>query len=170
MYRDPGYKGYRLRDSGSAGKSVLADMYEDAYDAEANLQCALRLMEEAAGGQACVNYARLLGAARGGDRGLISGIMDDDKKHEEIIRRIYNEITNETLPEPKHAKEGKPVSYRRTLKAAFMLEQQSIAKYRGILFAMRTRRHINMMTEILTDKLRHLALYNYLLVKNFSGA
>lgn len=168
MYQDPGYKGYRLRDNVTMGgsRSILADMYEDAYDADANLKYALGLMEESADGRARVFYARLLSLAHGDDKEIISGMMDDDLRHEGIINRIYYEITNETLPEPVHTAPTKPASYRRELEAGLMHDQLSIKKYRSMLFAMRTSRHINMMTEILTDKIRHLALYSYLLSKN----
>jgi len=47
-----------------------------------------------------------------------------------------------------------------------MGEQGAVEKYRKILFAMKERKHINMMTEIITDELRHLGLYNYLYAKN----
>lgn len=168
MYQDPGYKGYRLRDNITltGSRSVLADMYEDAYDADANLKYALGLMEEGADGRARAFYSRLLRMAHGDDKEIISGMMDDDLRHEGIINRIYKEITNETLPEPGHTSTTKPASYRRELEAGLMHDQLSIKKYRSIFFAMRTSRHINMMTEILTDKQRHIALYIYLLMKN----
>jgi len=50
-----------------------------------------------------------------------------------------------------------------------MGEQQAVATYRKVMFAMRSRRHVNMMTEIITDELRHLGLYNYLFTKYSSS-
>ncbi|HCL01056.1 MAG TPA: rubrerythrin, partial [Lachnoclostridium phytofermentans] len=38
--------------------------------------------------------------------------------------------------------------------------------YRQILFAMQDRIHINMLTEIITDEIRHGILYTYLYSKN----
>ncbi|MDP2891609.1 MAG: ferritin-like domain-containing protein, partial [Bacillota bacterium] len=51
-------------------------------------------------------------------------------------------------------------------KQALMGEQNAVRKYRQVLFAMTDRRLINMITEIITDEIRHATLYNYLYAKN----
>jgi rubrerythrin len=84
-------------------------------------------------------------------------------------RQIYYDITGEKLDTAQSAKAALPQSYADGLAAALMGEQQAVATYRKVMFAMRSRRHVNMMTEIITDELRHLGLYNYLFTKYSSS-
>jgi rubrerythrin len=56
------------------------------------------------------------------------------------------------------------------LKRALLGEQNAVAKYRQILYAMQTPIHINMVTEIITDEIRYGSLYNYLYSKNNCNA
>lgn len=59
-----------------------------------------------------------------------------------------------------------PESYCAGLSRALLGEQNAVQRYRKILYAMQDRVHINMMTEIITDEIRHGILYNYLYTKN----
>ena len=100
------------------------------------------------------------------DRDIITGIRNDEMKHYKLFRQLYYDITGEKLPQAQAMPFEQPASYCDGLRKALLGEQEAVVKYRKILFAMRNRRHINIVTEIITDELRHLGLYNYLYSKN----
>jgi rubrerythrin len=197
MYQDPGFCEYRLNERLSAGerqpvlvmeptKSSEAyrgmntgpqnsceafwgvNTYEDQYDINTNLPYALRIIEEAAEGEAKERsfYRHLIGVAMGEDKEIISGISGDAARHHELLRRIYYEITNGILSGSDAEPAEKPASYPAGLQKALMAAQEAAVKYRKVLFAMRSSRHINMLTEIITDELRHVGVYNFLYAKH----
>ena len=170
MYDDPGYRGYTLNKRMSWPRQTdLPGYAEDPYDITMNQAEADRLIENAVQGEAEDRqfYQYLISAAPSAkDRSIIAGIRDDEMKHYQMFRQIYNDLTGNSLPVLRDVPVGRPVSYCAGLQKALMGEQNAVAKYRRILYAMMDRRHINMMTEIITDELRHLGLYNYLFAKN----
>jgi rubrerythrin len=83
-----------------------------------------------------------------------------------MFRQIYYQLTGQQLSPQQDVPFDKPVSYCDGIKKALMGEQKAVQKYRKILFAMQNRVHINMLTEIITDEIRHGILYNYLYSKN----
>jgi rubrerythrin len=87
-------------------------------------------------------------------------------KHYELFRQLYYELTGNMPGPTRESAFEKPSSYCAGLRKALMGEQNAVTYYRRILYAMKDRKHINMMTEIITDELRHLGLYNYLYAKN----
>ncbi len=141
----------------------------DPYDPRSALPEALKLIEQAVLGESedRAFYDFLISEAPDiEDRKVIAGIRDNEINHFDMFRKIYNELTGKTLPPPALSEFNKPASYCAGLRTALMGEQNAVTKYRKILFAMMKRRHINMLTEIITDELRHLGLYNYLYAKN----
>jgi rubrerythrin len=193
VYQDPGYGNYTLNNQRYVGLQPKAIVYtEDPYDIYSNLPEALRLIENALTGETedRLFYQYLISVAPDAkDKQIIAGIRDDEIKHYRMFEQIYYEITGNMLNpgtsekpkallgdntgEKSKAPSGeesaafeRPASYCAGLQKALMGEQAAVTRYRKILFAMRLRRHINMMTEIITDELRHLGLYNYLYAKN----
>ena len=83
-----------------------------------------------------------------------------------MFRQIYYDITGTMLPNVKEEEFVPPESYCDGLRRALLGEQNAVRKYRQILYAMQPRIHINMLTEIITDEIRHGILYNYLYSKN----
>ncbi len=179
MYQDPGYCNYTLNNQRSGSSEAL--LYtQDPYDIYSNLPEALRLIENAAAQEAedRLFYHYLVKAAScAQDKQIIAGIRDDEMKHYRMFGQIYYEITGaalnadalanrEALRGGGYGEFEKPLTYCEALQKALMGEQAAAARYQKIFFAMRDRRHINMMTEIITDELRHLGLYNYLYAKN----
>ena len=100
------------------------------------------------------------------DREIIRGIRDNEITHGKLFRQMYYEHTGEVIRPEENANFGMPGTYCEGLIKALMGEQNAVKKYRNILFAMRERRHINMMTEIITDEIRHANLYNLLIHNN----
>lgn len=94
---------------------------------------------------------------------IVSSICDDEIKHNKMFRTIYYQLTGQVLPHGEDEQFDKPQSYCEGLKQALKGELAAVQRYRQILFAMKTPVHINMMTEIITDELRHSGLYNLLM-------
>lgn len=134
-----------------------------------NLANALTLIEQAVVGESedRMFYTYLIeNAPSAEDKQIISGIRDNEIKHFSMFRQIYFEITHRAVPMQKAEQFVPPASYCEGLKKSIMGEQNAVIKYRQILFAMQARVHINMLTEIITDEIRHGILYNYLYAKN----
>jgi len=159
----------RIPDCGLPAPPVVR---EDPYNAHMNLETALITIKQAAESEADVRaFYDMMSKAAPSDteRGIIDDMRRDDLKHFRLLRQIYYDITGEKLDTAQSAKAALPESYADGLAAALMGEQQAVATYRKVMFAMRSRRHVNMMTEIITDELRHLGLYNYLFTKYSSS-
>lgn len=100
------------------------------------------------------------------DKEIIRGIRDDEIKHYKMFRQIYYEHTGKVIQPEKNAGFEPPTSYCEGLKGALLGELNAVKKYRRILAAMKDRRHINILTEIITDEIRHANLYNLLIHNN----
>jgi rubrerythrin len=146
--------------------------WEDPYNAHMNLETALMVMKQAAEGEANVRafYKTMISLAPSdAEREIIEGICRDDLKHFSLLRQIYYDIAGEKLAPVQAEQAALPGLYADGLMTGLMGEQQAVVAYRKVMFAMRSRRHINMMTEIITDELRHLGLYNFLFIRNGRG-
>ena len=97
---------------------------------------------------------------------ILSNIRDDNKKHNEILRFVYSNISGEVLDNPdEKIVELKETSYHDDLESAFLKDVSAVKKYRKIMGAMPTSRMHTLIMSILTDILRHASLYNYLMHK-----
>ena len=142
---------------------------QEIYTYPQNMAGALKLIEEAVAGE---NEDRLFyqylidSAPSEEDKEIIRGIRENEITHFGLFRQIYSQLTGRMLPVPEDAPFEEPASYCDGIKIALKGEQNAVQKYRKILFAMQNRVHINMLTEIITDELRHAILYNYIYTKN----
>lgn len=133
-----------------------------------NLPGALSLIRQAVAGEAedRMFYTWLLGQAPSDDRQIITGIRDNEITHNALFRQLYYEITGSMVPQSGGEEFAPPANYCEGIARALLGEQNAVQKYRKILYAMQSRVHINVMTEIITDEIRHGLLYNYLYAKN----
>jgi rubrerythrin len=141
----------------------------DTYIYPQNLPEALRLIQEALTGETEDRqfYQYLIEKAPAQeDKEIIKGIRDDEMSHFNLFRQLYYQLTGQTLPLTQNVTFERPASYCDGLKSAISGEQNAVRKYRKILFAMQARIHINILTGIITDEIRHGSLYNYLYAKN----
>lgn len=101
------------------------------------------------------------------EKRMIQGIRDSELKHMAMLKRLYEELTGET-PSTAHSEMGlrRPSSYCDGIKRGLLDQQEAADKHKAILTALRDRRHINMVTGMITDELRHLGLFNYLYARN----
>lgn len=147
----------------------LTQQEQEIYAYPQNLPSALKLIEDAVSDE---NEDRLFyqylidNAPTEQEKEIIRGIRENEITHYGLFRQIYSQLTGKMLPVSEDMPVEAPVSYCAGLKKAVSGEQNAVTKYRRILFAMQNRVHINMLTEIITDELRHGILYNYLYAKN----
>ena len=144
-----------------------ADPFPYAYPQNRTL--ALELIREAVLGEAEDQdfYGQIIrAAATQEERDILSGIRKDEMKHSELLRKLYYELTGQMLKSPVPYKNATRMTYCQALKKSLLGEVAAISKYRKILFGMQERRHINMLTEILTDEIRHADLYGLLIAMN----
>lgn len=134
-----------------------------------NLQGALSLIGQAVAGEAEDRqfYTWLIEHAPSSeDKQIISGIRDNEIGHYALFKQIYYELTGVEVTQTQGEQFTPPAGYCAGLSKALLGEQNAVQKYRKILYAMETRIHINMLTEIITDEIRHGILYSYLYSKN----
>ena len=149
------------------GMQETVNMQQYIYPA--NLPEALRLIAGALAGERedRLFYEYLISTAPSEeDKAIIQGIRDNEIYHFKLFRLIYFQLTGQLPPPPAETPFVKPASYCEGLRKALLGEESAVTRYRKILFAMQNRIHINMLTEIITDELRHGTLYSYLYAKN----
>lgn len=141
----------------------------DIFTYPQNLQNALDLIQQALAGETedRMFYTWLINhASSNEDQEIISGIRDNEIGHFALFNELYYELTGMMPQQIQGEQFTPPESYCAGLARALLGEQNAVQKYRKILYAMQHRVHINMMTEIITDEIRHGILYNYLYSKN----
>jgi Uncharacterized conserved protein len=142
---------------------------ETPYIYPQNLPEALMLIKNAVAGEREdeMFYDWLISTAPSNeDKQIITSIRDDERKHNKMFRQIYFELTGQMLSQSTETNFEKPVSYIAGLQKALFGELGAVERYRRILFAMQSRKHINMITEIMSDELKHASKYNFLYAKN----
>lgn len=142
---------------------------DNIYIYPQNLEGALALIQQAVAGENedRMFYSYLIeNAPSMEDKDVITGIRDNEINHFNLFRQLYFEITGKTIPPMQGEEFVPPATYCDGLKRALLGEQNAVQKYRKILYAMQNRVHINVLTEIITDEIRHGILYNYLYSKN----
>lgn len=142
---------------------------QDPYSYPQNLPTALQLICNAVAGEREdeMFYDYLISVAPSEeDKDIIRSIRDDERKHFMMFRQIYFELTCQMLPPPKETEFERPKSYCAGIQKALFGELGAVERYRRILFALQDRRQINMLTEIITDELKHSSKYNFLYSRN----
>lgn len=138
-----------------------------------NLDNALDLIKKAVAGENedKIFYTYLIeNAPDEEDKQIIEGIRSNEMDHYKMFRQIYYDITGTVLPKENEETFETPDSYCAGIRKALLGEQNAVSRYRQILYAMQPRVHINMLTEIITDEIRHGILYNYIYSKNNCNA
>ena len=143
--------------------------FDDIYVYPKNLDGALMLIQQALAGETedRMFYSYLIESTPFmEDKEIITGIRDNEINHFSLFHQLYFEITGRPIPPMQGEQFVTPATYCDGLKRALLGEQNAVQKYRKILYAMQNRVHINVLTEIITDEIRHGILYNYLYAKN----
>ncbi|MGE5328213.1 MAG: ferritin-like domain-containing protein [Deltaproteobacteria bacterium] len=134
-----------------------------------NLQAAIKLIKDAILGEREdeLFYDYLISEAPSEeDKKIIQSIRDDERKHNKMFKELYYELTGKMPPSAPEPEFVKPESYSAGLQQALFGELGAVERYRKILFGLTKRKDINMITEIITDELKHASKYNFLYAKN----
>lgn len=99
------------------------------------------------------------------DKEIIQSIVDDEKKHNMMLRQIYFSLTGSNVNPDESNISMKENTYINNLKKALFGELDAVKKYRKVLAAMTDKENYNMIMEIMTDEITHANKYNYLITK-----
>ena len=160
--------GQQMGNNNVMGNSIGKDMDQETYG-QVSMEEALGIIREAVAGETedRLFYEYLISnAPTSKDREIIKGIRDDEIKHAKMFRQLYYQHTGKTIGPDLKVDFVKPETYCEGLIRALLGEQNAVRKYRKILFALTARRDINILTEIITDEIRHGSLYNLLVHNN----
>lgn len=97
---------------------------------------------------------------------IIASIRDDERKHNQMFRQIFHDLTGQTIAAPQEADFKKPASYIEGVKKAFFGELGAVERYRDIRAGLPSRYHRDMLFEIITDEQKHADKYNHILILN----
>lgn len=92
---------------------------------------------------------------------MLQPIIADDRQHELYYQTIYQAFTGESLVIQSLKNDG-PLDFQEGIKRLIFRKSQQVELDRRILFAMHDHLHIHMLTEIITDELRHGTILNLL--------
>lgn len=98
------------------------------------------------------------------EKNIISSIRDDERKHNQILRRLYYEFTGQIIPENNLVNDlNNNVDYKENLEKALFGELDAVVKYRKIMGTMPSGDSYTLLMSIMTDELRHANKYNFLI-------
>lgn len=100
------------------------------------------------------------------EKEIISSIRDDERKHNQMFRKIYRDFTGEEVQSSNSESFEKPKSYLHGIRKALFGELKAVEKYRIIHRCLPQQVYRDMLFEIITDELKHAAKYNYLFSLN----
>lgn len=98
------------------------------------------------------------------DRDIITSIRDDERKHNKILRELYFNFTNQTIPQDMSMSTiDTTLTYNENLEKALFGELNAVVKYRRIMGTMPSGNSYTLLMSIMTDELRHACKYNFLI-------
>lgn len=98
------------------------------------------------------------------EKEVIRDIQNDERKHNQILRQIYNDITGKMINNHNMVMtyDFQIKDYGTHLQQALFGELAAVKKYRKIMATL-TGNNYTLLMSILSDELRHASMYNYLL-------
>jgi rubrerythrin len=130
------------------------------------LQEALNLIKLAVAGEREdeVFYDYLISVAPSREeKEIIESIRNDERKHNQMFRKMYQDLTGQTIMAPTDVEFRKPKSFIDGIRRALFGELSAVERYRDIRAGLPERYYRDMVFEILTDELKHASKYNYIL-------
>ena len=98
------------------------------------------------------------------EKDIIRSIRDDERKHNQILRRLYYEFTGQMLlADTVTNVPNSNMDYKSNLEKALFGELDAVAKYRKIMGTMPSGNSYTLLMSIMTDELRHANKYNFLI-------
>lgn len=113
-------------------------------------------------------YALLLSLTNNDDDiKIIEDIMAEEIKHNKILRNIYYELTGKKIADTRASMyKDNLLNYKKNLQKSLERELHELRWYKKVMAAMPDRTKSLAIMDIITNKLKHANLYNYLLLKN----
>jgi rubrerythrin len=133
-------------------------------------QDVLRLLEDAVSDEKedeiCYNQLLTLAPTKV-EKEIIAEIREDELAHFNLLRQIYRELTGKEIGSGQEVTPDKQqISYVASLRKALFKEMTAVEKYRTIRAGLSSRRHRDILFNIITDELIHQGKYNYLITSN----
>jgi len=98
------------------------------------------------------------------EKQIIRNIRDDERKHNEILRKLYYDFTGNNIPENMNVVNiDTRLSYKENLEKALFGELDAVVRYRRILGTMPNGDSYTLIMSIMIDELRHASKYNFLI-------
>ena len=95
---------------------------------------------------------------------ILTDIANDERKHYQILMHLYNKFTGITLPHITPFPDGYlDMSFKEQLEKALFRKLELVKIYRRIMGAMPDNTSYVLLMSIVTDELRHVDLYNFLI-------
>lgn len=132
-------------------------------------QEALQLMKDSVQGERNdeLFYDQLIRLAPDqGQVDVITSIRNDERKHNQMFRQMYREITGQAVTGVSNEVPEQADSYFSGLQKAFQGELSAVEKYRKIWFGLPYGVYKDTLYGIILDEQKHAAKYNNLLIQN----
>ncbi len=133
-------------------------------------QAVLKLLEEAVAGEKNdrIFYQQLIDLApTKTEKDIIAVIRDDELAHFAQFRLIYRELSGKEISaQNATSPEEQPLSYMANLRQALFGEMAAVKKYRMIRAELTSKRHRDILFDIITDEFIHVGKYNFLITLN----
>ena len=98
------------------------------------------------------------------DKEIIRSIKDDERKHNQILRKLYYNFTGQIIPQDISTPSiDTNLSYKENLEKALFGELNAVTKYRKIMGTMPSGESYILLMSIMTDEIRHASKYNFLI-------
>lgn len=99
------------------------------------------------------------------DKEILTSIVNDEQKHNMMLRQIYFSLTGINLPSSKENTMNNENTYINNLRKSLFGELEAAKKYRKVLSSMSDKENYNKLMEIMIDELTHANKFNYLITK-----
>lgn len=98
------------------------------------------------------------------EKEIIRSIRDDERKHNQILRKLYYDFTGQIIQQDMAIQNiDTNLSYQENLEKALFGELDAVVRYRKILGTMPSGDSYTLLMSIMTDELRHASKYNFLI-------
>lgn len=100
------------------------------------------------------------------EKEIIESIRNDERKHNQLFRKIYKDFTGNEINTMNEENLKKPSSFMDGIRTALFGELKAVDKYKAIRRALPIGTYKDMLFDIIMDELKHASKYNYLFTLN----
>lgn len=100
------------------------------------------------------------------EKEIIESIRNDERKHNQLFRKIYKDFTGNEINTMNEENLKKPSSFMDGIRTALFGELKAVDKYKAIRRALPIGAYKDMLFDIIMDELKHASKYNYLFSLN----